>query len=163
MVVVGKIHGVFGVKGQVKVYSYTDPRENILNYDPWMLGSSGQWQTRTVESGQKHGKGLIVRLQGCDDRDKAQALVGQQIAIRSDQLPETAENEFYWSDLEGLAVVTSEGVKLGVVSHLLETGSNDVMVVKGDRQRMIPYIWGQVVNKVDLDAGQIEVDWDPEF
>lgn len=163
MVIVGKIRGVFGVKGQVKVYSYTEPRENILGYVPWMLGSSSQWQTRVVESGQKHGRGIIVRLKGCDDRDKALALVGQEIAIRSDQLPEIAENEFYWSDLEGLTVITREGTELGVVSHLFETGSNDVMVVKGDRQRLIPYIWGQVVYKVDLHAGRIEVDWDAEF
>jgi len=162
-VVVGKIQGVFGVRGQVKIYSYTEPRENILNYDPWMLGSDGNWQTRTVESGQRHGKGIIARLHGCDDRDEALALVGSEIAVKRDQLPEIAENEYYWSDLEGLTVITREGVVLGKVSHLFETGSNDVMVVKGERQHLIPYIWGQVVTGVDLDDARIMVDWDPEF
>jgi 16S rRNA processing protein RimM len=162
-VVVGKISAVFGVRGQVKVFSYTEPRENILNYGPWMLGSAGQWQIWDIESGQRHGKGIIARLVGCDDRDQALALVGREIAIDRQQLPEVAENEYYWSDLQGLAVITTQGVKLGTVSHLFETGSNDVMVLEGESRQLIPYIWGQVVIEVDLDAGQLVVDWDPEF
>lgn len=162
-VVIGKVNGVFGVRGQLKVFSYTDPRENIYRYDPWLIGSGDGWQTIKVVKGQQHGKGIIVSLEGCEDRDQAQALVGQQIAITRDQLPETEENEFYWSDLVGLAVVTSDGVELGRVDHLFETGSNDVLVVKGERQRLIPYIRDQVVENVDLEQGQMTVDWDPEF
>lgn len=162
-VVIGKISGVFGVKGQVKVFSYTEPRENILKYSPWILGSSGQWQTHEIESGQRHGKGIVARLKGCEDRDQAMGFVGQQIAIDRQQLPEIAENEFYWSDLQGLTAVTTQGVTLGTVSHLFETGSNDVLVIKGESQHLVPYIWGQVVKAVDLEAGRLILDWDPEF
>lgn len=162
-VVIGKISAVFGVRGQVKVFSYTEPRENILKYTPWMLGSAGQWQTWEVKSGQRHGKGVIARLDGCDDRDQAFSLVGKEIAIDRQQLPEVGENEYYWSDLQGLAVITTQGVKLGVVSHLFETGANDVMVLEGESQHLVPYILGQVVIEVDLGASQIIVDWDPEY
>jgi 16S rRNA processing protein RimM len=163
MVVIGKISGVFGVRGQVKVYSYTEPRENILKYDPWMLGSGDNWKPYQVTSGKLQGKGLIAQLKGCDDRDQAQLLVGQEIVIEKSRLPETKAGEFYWSDLEGLRVVTTEQVELGKVSHLFETGSNDVLVVKGDREYLIPYIKDQVIKQIDLDTGQIVVDWDPEF
>ena len=163
MVVIGKISGVFGVRGQVKVFSYTEPRENILNYDPWMLGSSDNWKSYHVTSGKLQGKGLIAQLKGCVDRDQAQLLVGQEIAIEKSLLPETRSGEYYWSDLEGLKVTTTEQVELGTVSHLFETGSNDVLVVKGDREHLIPYIKDQVIKQIDLDAGQIVVDWDPEF
>ena len=163
MVVIGKISGVFGVRGQVKVFSYTEPRENILKYDPWMLGSGDNWKAYQVTSGKLQGKRLIAQLKGCDDCDQAQLLVGQEIVIEKSQLPETKAGEFYWSDLEGLSVITTEQVELGKVSHLFETGSNDVLVVKGDREYLIPYIKDQIIRQVDLDAGQIVVDWDPEF
>ncbi len=162
-VVVGKINGVFGVRGQLKIFSYTDPRENILSYDPWLIGSGKNWQTIKVVKGQKQGKGIVVSLEGCEDRDQALALIGKQVAILRDQLPETGKDEFYWSELIGLAVLTTEGLELGHVDHLFETGSNDVLAVKGDRQRLIPYIWDQVVKSVDLEQGQMIVDWDPEF
>jgi 16S rRNA processing protein RimM len=163
MVVIGKISGVFGVRGQVKVFSYTEPRENILKYDPWMLGSGDNWKSYQVISGKLQGKGLIAQLKGCDDRDQAQLLVGQEIVIEKSQLPETKAGEFYWSDLEGLSVITTEQIELGKVSHLFETGSNDVLVVKGEREHLIPYIKDQVIRQIDLDTGQIVVDWDPEF
>jgi len=163
MVVIGKISGVFGVRGQVKVFSYTAPKENIFNYDPWMLGSGDNWKPRKVASGNKQGKGLIAQLEGCDDRDQAQLLVGQEIAIEKSQLPRAEPGEYYWSDLQDLAVITTQQVELGKVSHLFETGSNDVLVVQGEREYLIPYIKGQVIKQIDQDAGQIIVDWDPEF
>lgn len=163
MVVVGKISGVFGVRGQVKVLSYTEPRENILNYDPWMLGSGDNWKSQEVISGKLQGKGLVVWLKGCTDRDQAQLLIGQEIAINKSQLPDAPAGEYYWSDLQGLQVITTEQQVLGKVSHLIETGANDVLVVKGDREHLIPYIKDQVVKQIDLDSGQMVVDWDPEF
>ncbi len=162
-IVVGKINGVFGICGQLKVFSYTKPLENIFSYAPWWLESGNGWEARNPVKGQKHGKGLIVSLEGCQVRDQALALVGKQVTILREQLPETAENEFYWSDLIGLTVSTSAGIRLGVVEHLLETGSNDVLVVNGDRQRLIPYIWERIVWNVNLDDGMITVDWDPDF
>jgi 16S rRNA processing protein RimM len=163
MVVVGKISGVFGVRGQLKIYSYTEPKENILNYDPWLIGSGESQKPYIVISGRLHGKGLIARFKDCDDRDKAQLMVGLEIAIDDAQLPAAAAGEYYWSDLEGLDVITTEQVVLGTVSHVFGTGSNDVLAVKGEREHLIPYIKGQVVKQIDLNAGQIIVDWDPEF
>lgn len=162
-IVVGRINGVFGIRGQLKVLSYTDPRENIFNYNPWLLGSGEACQAVTVISGQKHGKGIIASFEGCEERGQALAWVGKRVSIFRDQLPATKENEFYWSDLVGLIAVTTDGVTLGQVSRLLETGSNDVLVVEGERQRLIPYIWDQVIKCVNLEQGQITVDWDLEF
>jgi 16S rRNA processing protein RimM len=154
---------VYGIQGWVRVFSYTEPRENIVRYKPWYLKREGDWQARTVAEANRHGKGVVARLEGCSDRDQAQALIGYEIGVRRDQLPETETGEYYWNDLEGLEVVTLGGELLGRVDHLLETGANDVLVVQGDRQRLIPFISGRVVASVDLAAGRIQVDWDKEF
>jgi len=163
MIVLGRISGLFGVKGWIKIYSYTDPREGILDYSPWYIKRDGVWQTRELSSGHLQGKGVVAHLRGCDDRDRAAELIDCEIAVRREQLPELAENEYYWSDLQGLRVVNLEGVELGEVSHLFDTGANAVLVVKGERERLIPYTWGQAVCEVDLLAGRMLVDWDPEF
>lgn len=160
-IVLGRVSGLYGVKGWVKVYSETDPREGILRYSPWLLGPEGV--ARRVAEGKVHGKGLIARLDGCEDRDQAAALIGQEIAIRRDQLPPPRPDEFYWIDLEGLAVVTQADVELGQVSHLFSTGANDVLVVQGERERLIPFVWGDVILDVDFDRRLIRVDWDPDF
>lgn len=171
MVLLGRIVGLFGVKGWVKIHSDTGPRENILGYSPWYLLRAGQWQRCSLQAGRRHGKGLVAQLEGCADRDSAAELVGCTIAIRREQLPEI-EHEYYWRDLLGLQVRTTGGVALGHVIELMETGANDVLVVReqapeidsnDQRERLIPYIPGQVVKKVDLQAGDLIVDWDPEF
>ncbi|MES9868436.1 MAG: ribosome maturation factor RimM [Sedimenticola sp.] len=161
-VTLGRISGLFGVRGWVKVHSHTSPRTNILEYGTWYLRRSGQWQEVELKEGKAHGKGIIARLAGCDDRDQAAELVGADIAIQRDQLPGTDEDEYYWTDLEGLEMRTREGHSLGRVDHLFETGANDVMVVKGERQRLVPFI-PDVVLEVNLAEGLITVDWDPEF
>ena len=161
MLVVGHISGLYGVRGWVKVFSQTEPRDNILSYQPWYLGGSHKPQ-RLVE-GRRHCKGLVARLEGCEDRDQAATLVGQQVAVRRDQLPPPAAGEFYWTDLEGLAVETVGGAILGRVDRLFSTAANDVLVVTGDRDRLLPFVWDQVVKDVDLDLGRIRVDWDPAF
>lgn len=165
MVRLGYISGVFGVKGWLKVYSDTEPRENILNYTPWYLYIDGQWQARKVLAGRPHSKGIVVQLEGCDDRDRAATLVKTQIAITRDQLPEPAAGEYYWQDLKGLQVVTLDEVNLGKVTNLMETGANDVLVVKAEdgRERLIPFIREDVVTHIDLETGTMTVDWDPEF
>ncbi len=162
-VILGRVSGVYGVKGWVKIYSYTDPRDNILQYSPWLLKVSGNWQAMELLDGRPHGKGIVARLDGCEDRDRAAALVNAEIAIPRSQLPETAEGDYYWRDLIGLRVVTRSGTPLGTVDHLLETGANDVLVVIGERERLIPYVPGEVITAVDLVAGEMQVDWDPEF
>lgn len=161
----GRISGVFGVKGWVKVYSFSDPVDNILNYKSWFLQKDGQWFERKLLEGRVHGKGIVARLQGCDSRDDAAALLETEIAVSRDKLPELEQDEFYWADLVGLKVVTLAGDELGTVSRLVPTGANDVLVVKEsqNKERWIPYIRPDVVRNIDLDKNIIEVDWDPEF
>ena len=161
MLVVGRIAGVYGLRGWIKVFSETNPRENILTYSPWYLGASGQ--ARVPAEGRCQGKGVIARLAGVDDRDQAVSLVGQVIAIRRDQLPPPSTDEFYWADLEGLAVETADGRPLGRVAYLFATVANDVLVVTGERERLIPFLWEDVIKDVDVDRGLILVDWDFDF
>jgi len=145
------------------VFSYTEPRDNIVNYQPWYLKRQGEWEQRDLAEGRRHGKGVVARLQGCDDRDAAVLLIGADIGVRRDQLPPAPSGEYYWSDLQGLEVLTLGGESLGRVDHLLETGANDVLVVRGERERLIPFVAGQIVHEVDLERGRIRVDWDKDF
>jgi 16S rRNA processing protein RimM len=160
---VGKISGVFGIKGWVKVFSFTDPRENILTYSPWLLKKGDQIKPVNVVDGQLQGKTVVVQLADIDDRNQAASFMGWDIFITQDQLPKAAKGEYYWSDLIGLQVETIDGVQLGVVDSLLETGANDVIIVQGERERVIPFLQGRTIIKVDLEAGNIIVDWDPDF
>lgn len=160
---IGRIAGVFGIKGWIKVYSYTDPKENILNYNPWYLSGQGATVCYHVVDGTHHGKGIIVKLKAINSREDAAKLNGQNIVINRDQFGPSGKDQYYWIDLTGLNVVTGVGQVLGKVDSLIETGANDVLVVKGERERLIPFIQGQFVKKVDMEAGEIIVDWDPEF
>ncbi|ACL71938.1 ribosome maturation factor RimM [Thioalkalivibrio sulfidiphilus] len=162
-IVLGRVTGLYGVQGWVKVFSETRPREEIVRYNPVLLGHEGQWRETRVVGGKAHGKGVVMKFQGCDDRDAAAALMGQEIAVWREQLARLPKGEYYWADLVGLEVVTTGGESLGVVDSLFETGANDVIVVKGDRERLIPYVRGEFVRDVDLEAGTLTVDWDPEF
>jgi 16S rRNA processing protein RimM len=159
----GRISGLYGVRGWVKVYSYTDPRENILNYATWHLRRQDRWVPVKLADGRGQGKGVVAHLEGYDDRDAAAALVGTTIAVLRSELPATGEGEYYWSDLIGLRVINRQGVELGTVADLMETGANDVLVVKGERERLIPYTPGEAVQSVDLAAGLLTVDWDADF
>lgn len=163
VLIVGRINGLYGVRGWLRIFSYTDPRENIVEYSPWLIGAEGSWRSVEVEDGRAQGKGVVVKLVGCDDRDMAAQLIGQDVAIRRDQLDSLDSGEYYWVDLEGLRVVTVSGVELGVVDHLFETGANDVVVVRGERERLLPFVQGDVIRKIDLQHGVMEVDWDPDF
>lgn len=160
---VGRVSGVYGVRGWVRVRSDCEPMEQLLAYSPWQLGSGGGWRAYVLETGRAHGPGLVAKLASVDDREQAKALVGADIAVERGQLPALTDDEYYWNDLVGLGVVTRDGRELGRVTGLMETGANDVLVVGGERERLIPYIPGQVVLRVDTRAGRIEVDWDPEF
>lgn len=163
-VILGKITGLFGVRGWVKVFSHTEPRSNIVQYTPWLVRQrGGDWKSLAVVNGKAHGKGVVAQLEGIDDRDQAALLLGAEIAIPRRQLPAAAEGEYYWADLVGLEVYTTSGVDLGKVDSMLETGANDVLVVKGERERLIPFLQPDVVTQVDMPAGRILVDWDPEF
>jgi 16S rRNA processing protein RimM len=159
----GRVSGFYGLKGWVKVLSFTRERDGILGYDPLYLYREGQWRPLPVEDARIQGKGLILKLAGCDDRDEAATLLGAEIAVHRAQLATLGPDEYYWTDLEGLRVVTLDDVELGRVERLLETGANDVVVVRGDRERLIPFLRGEVIAQVDLAGGIMRVDWDPEF
>jgi len=169
LITLGKITTLYGVKGWVKVHSSTEPMENILNYAPWQLKIGDETKIVEVESGRVHGKGLVAKLAGVDDRDVARLYCGAEILTERSRLPELEVGEYYWSQLEDLLVYTESGQLLGKVDHLIATGSNDVLIVKGTeesidrRERLIPYLPDQVVKEVDLVKGCIRVDWDPEF
>lgn len=164
LVVVGRIGGAYGVRGWVRVLSHTEPRENILGYRNWHLQRNGRWEPVQVAEGKPHGKGLIVRLEGVGDPERARLYEGLDVAVPRSELPTPKPGEYYWADLQGLRVTTTDGVPLGTVDHLFETGANDVLVVRGeDRERLLPFVQGQVVKSIDLASGTMTVDWDPEF
>ena len=168
-IILGRITGVYGVKGWVKVFSYTDPMESIVDYNPWFLRPEGRkkapWDRVKLKAGKRQAKTVIAKLEGCNDRDQSQGLIGREVAIDAAQL-ETLQgaDEYYWRDLIGLKVSNTEGIDFGEVKSLIETGANDVLVVSdGERERLIPWLMQDVILSVDLQQGQIEVDWDADF
>lgn len=153
------------MRGWVKIYSYTDPIDRILQYRPWLLRRQGvaDWNEVAVTDGRIQGRTLIARLSGIPDRDEASRLVGSEIAIDRSRLPALPGGEYYWIELIGLSVSNLQGQVLGRVDHMMATGVHDVMIVHGDRERLIPFADRAVVQDVDLERGVIVVDWDPDF
>jgi 16S rRNA processing protein RimM len=162
-ILLGRVLGAFGVRGELKVQSFTDPEAALLRYQPWTLVHAGVERVIEGAKGRVTAKGVNATLPGIEDRDAAQALAGAEIWAPRSVLPKAKPGEYYWVDLEGLEVFNLEGISLGRVSHLFDTGSNHVMVLGGERERLIPFIEGDYVKKVDFDAGRIDVDWDADF
>ena len=174
MVMLGRVSGVYGVKGWVKIYSYTDPMEAIVDYAPWYirpgnaagLPSSG-WQAVRLKHGRRHAKTVVAQFEGCDDRNAAQGFIGYEIAIKPSQLARLdGEEEFYWRDLVGLHVVNQQGIALGSVTALMETGANDVLVVRSEdtgRECLIPWTPGDAIVSVRLDTSRLLVDWQADW
>lgn len=170
LVVLGKLGAVYGINGWLKVNSYTENPEGIFSYKPWQIQSQGQWRQVKITSWKRHSNGLIVKLEDVNDRDQAQLLVNAEIAVSQSLLPQLDDGEFYWKDLLGMTVVNEAGYDFGVVDDLMETGSNDVLVVKanktdafGQKERLIPFLTDSVVKNVDHTQRRIIVDWDPAF
>ncbi len=164
LILMGRVTGAFGVRGDVRLESWAEPRQAIFRYQPWILRApSGAERELRGARGRDIGKTVEATLPGCEDRDAAEALRGTEILVPREALPPPAPGEYYWVDLEGLRVATLEGVELGHVSHLFSTGANDVMVVRGERERMLPFVQPDYVKSVDFDSGTITVDWDPGF
>ena len=190
-VTLGRITGVYGVKGWLKVFSYTDPMEAIADYSLWFIRPEGRskqaWNQIKLESGKRHAKTVVVKFAGCNDRDLAMTYIGMEIAIEKSQL-ESLKNkdEYYWHDLFGLRVINQQNIELGIVKDIMETGVNDVLVVVSEldgteagtmeieateigtadskkRERLIPWTMHNAIVSVDLEKGVIEVDWDAEF
>lgn len=163
LILLGRVCGAHGVRGDVKIESHTVPRVAIFDYQPWILRDAHGERVLAGVRGSDNGRNVLARLPGIGARTQAQALIGAEIWVPRARLPTLPAGEYYWVDLEGLAVETLDGVPLGTVSHLFSTGANDVMVVRGDRERLLPFVRGDCVREVDLDRGRIVVDWDPEF
>ena len=161
-IVIGKLNGLFGTRGWLKVFSYTRPRERIADYRRWTIGSRASRQSYDVITCKSHGNTLIARLDGVPDRSVAAGLVGQDISVSRLEFEPLGEDEFYWADLIGAAVVTRAAEPLGTISRLFETGANDVMEVQGDRTRLIPFVLGHYVVDVDLGQRVVTVDWHPD-
>lgn len=167
----GEISGLQGVNGWVKIFSETQPRENIFSYQPWLVYSGGAQLSMEVLHWRKQGKTLVAKLKGLESREQARALIGAVIALESSALPSLEKNQFYWHQLIGMEVVTEypdlpadTTPILGKVVELIETGANDVLVVQsGSKEHLVPWVFGEFVISVDLDKNSIRVNWDPEF
>ncbi len=159
---VGRISGLFGVKGWVKIHSYTEPRENVVGFKEWIVEHEGSERRVEVEAGRTAGKHVIAKLKGVDDRDEARQWIGAELSVERAALPPCEPGEYYWVDLEGLTVRNLRGETLGEVDHMMQTGANDVLVLTGGADRLIPWI-PSVVREVDIDGGYIVVDWEESF
>ncbi|MFU8765390.1 MAG: ribosome maturation factor RimM [Haliea sp.] len=169
--VIGRITGCYGIKGWVKIHSYTEPMENFLDYGGWMVARRGGLEAVDFDAGRRQGKGLVAHIRGVDDRNEAETFHGLEVSVEGRALPVLEEGDYYWHQLQGMRVwcSTENGqVLLGEVDYLLETGANDVLVIKAcegsidQRERLIPWLPGTTVRQVDQAAGRIEVDWFPE-
>lgn len=169
-VLIGKIGACYGIKGWLKINAYTEVPEGIFSYSPWHIEVNGQQKLIEVAEWRRHNKGLIAKFDGIDSRSEAEAWLHGEIFVLADQLPQLQGDEYYWRELTGMQVVTTKGYDLGKVSGLMETGSNDVLVVDanptdafGKTERLVPFIQEEVIVSVDREANTITVDWDPGF
>jgi 16S rRNA processing protein RimM len=162
-VILGKVVGVHGLKGDLKVFSFTKPRENILSYKTWLVEFQGDWKKVSVSSGRRQGKNVVAHFMDIENRESAEQWIGCQVAIERSQLATLEKDEYYWADLVGLQVFNLENQCLGQIDYMLDTGANDVMVLKGDQERLVPWLMDKVVLDVDLTQGIVKVDWDYAF
>lgn len=163
LVVMGRIVAPYGVQGWVKVLPDTEALDGLLDYEIWQIGKDDSWQQIKLKSGKVHNDVLVVKLEGINDRDAAFACKGMQVAVPRGDLPELDDaNEFYWSDLIGLVVTNQQGINFGTISDVFETGANDVIVVKGKVERLIPFAEHTVID-VDIANRTMLVDWDEDY
>lgn len=158
----GRVSAPFGVTGWIRVQPFAAAAENLLSYPAWWLGRESEWRQYRVADSRVQGHTVVAKLEGCDDRDAAARLRGHEIAVLRDELPKPGANEYYWIDLIGLNVVNTAGKDFGRVARILQTGANDVLVVEGARERLIPFI-ASVIREVDPPSGVIRVDWDADY
>jgi len=163
LIVLGQVSGAVGVKGWIRVYSHTKPRDNIVNFDAWVLRLNGMDRHVVLEGNECRERNVLVKVRGTDDRDSALGLVGAEIAVERNLLPLCDPGEYYWADLEGLEVRTIAGQSLGHIDYLFSTGAHDVMVLIGDRERLIPFVLEEIVCEVNIDGGFLVVSWDSDF
>lgn len=164
MVIMGRIASAHGIRGLVKIQPFTEYLDSLLDYRTWWIGHEhGPWREVRVGQCEAHGRTLVAQLPDCPDRTAAEKLKGLLIAVPRSSLPEQEEGEYYWSDLIGLAVVNEAGERFGMVANLLETGANEVLVVRGDSgEILIPFV-ASAIRRVDLQNETIFVDWSAEY
>jgi 16S rRNA processing protein RimM len=162
-IIVGEIAGAYGVKGWVKIHSFTKPPRNILDYAPWLLVSDSGQQEYKVLAGKPQGQTIIAQLENIEDRDQALMLRSYKIMVPKDRFPPAEPGHYYWADLVGLKVRNLDAVDFGTVVDMLETGANDVVVAQGERERLIPFVIGPYIKDINLTEGTMLVDWDAEF
>ena len=158
----GRVVAPFGVRGWLRIHPFTATVKNLLAYPAWWVGGTNDWQEHAVTEAKTHGRVVIALLEGCADRDAALRLRGREIAVPRAQLPKARADEYYWADLIGLQVVNGAGREFGSIVRVFATGANDVLVVQGERERLIPFI-ADVIGEVDLEAGRMRVNWDADF
>lgn len=158
----GRIAAPYAVRGWVKVHTYTEHLDSLLDYPIWHLGKQGKWSAHSVLETKLHGQHLLAHLEGIEDRNASEAVTGAAIAVPRDERPEADEDEYYWDDLIGMQVVNLAGEVLGQLDGLLETGAHDVMKIAGERERLIPFT-SPIVQDVNLEQGRIVVDWGLDY
>ncbi len=162
-VIVGRFGRTHGIKGFITVISFTDPIDNILNYDNWHVRTKNQWQPLKLLKIEINNKFILTQVEGYPEREQVACLTNLDIAIKRSQLPRLPPGEYYWDQLVGMNVLTKHGTELGIVNDIFATGSNDVLVVKGDKRYLIPYLVPEVIMNVDIAQNEIQVDWDADF
>ncbi len=169
IVTVGRIGAPYAVSGWMRLESFTDPLENILQYDPWKIGRGRDWRDAELAGVERDAKGLRISLKGCASPEEARRYTGMFVGVPVQALPETPDGEYYWHQLHGLQVCNEAGENLGHIEKMLDTGANDVMVVQpdprsiDDRERLIPWLQERVVRRVDLGQGVVRVDWPADY
>lgn len=166
-VILGRLSGLYGVKGWFRVFSHTEPRAALLDYEEWLIGVGGCWRSARLVDGREHGRTIVAKLAGIEDREAAAPFVGADIAVPRETMPETAPGQYYWADLIGLTVRHADGRVLGTLADMIATGAHDVMVVRapgegaaGSKEILIPFVVDKYVLDVDLAAGRVDVDWE---
>ena len=171
VVVLGEVTGAFGVRGWLKVRPFTQSPEALLEYATWWLKARGsdwrEFRKRAGTEGRVHSGSLVVALESVGTREAALAMRGAEIGVRRSALPAAGEAAYYWSDLTGLAVRNRAGVLLGEVAGMTEHGAHPLLRVvspAGGRgsERLIPFV-PAIVDRVDIDAGRIDVDWGEDY
>jgi 16S rRNA processing protein RimM len=160
---IGRIGSPFGIQGGMHVDSFTDPPEVLFDYEEWSVRlGNGERAGYRVSEARPQGQRFVVYVDGIEDRDAAARLTGGMIEVRRQDLPPTADREFYQADLIGFSVRNLEGAELGVVEYFIDAPAHPVMVVKGAKEHLVPAV-PRHLQKVDLAAGLILVDWPEEL
>jgi len=160
LVILGKVIGHFGVRGWVKIFSYTKPKQAILEYKEISLKDEQQWKSIEIEEGKVHGKNILIKIKDIENHEGAEQFLGKYLGVSRENFPQLPDGHYYWADLVGMEVKDLTGNKIGNISYMLETGANDVMVIENENEILIPFLIDRVVKSVDLKLNKIVVDWD---